>query len=465
MSESETSHTAVPQRTLAAIVFTDAVDFSARMTEDEPAALKAVQRDLAMMSEACARYDGKVVKNTGDGLMMLFGSAVQAVHCAIEMQRRIAERTRLQPATESFEHRIGVHLGDVVLTAGDALGDGVNVAARLQEHAEPGGICMSQTVYEVVRSSLAVPVEGPERLELKNVEKVDAVRIGPRAITGQVARRARRRSSGTRGYAGITAGIILLAAAIAYVGYSVNEGLRRVSSATQPSAAAPTVEAARGSDTTTPPPPPPTTAPAAAAPAPTSSPAFSALPPPIGPRGADRRPATGATESVSKPPARAPAAPAKTPDPSEIGQRRLQARKTYEYGEFVRWLESQEALRGRPEIQGMVQRYRLLEQMMTWVKSVVAASTADRSLLIPLDLPRGSGFMKVWGADGRVVLTGPRGTRTAEWSDLAPREVGAVVNAAVRSNPRLEAQRRRIWMAAFGEEYGLQPQRPPSGRR
>ena len=178
MTESDSRRTSSGQRTLAAIVFTDAVDFSARVTEDEPAALDAMRRDVATMTESCRRYDGQVVKNTGDGLMMLFGSAVQAVHCAVDIQRRFAEAARLGTESRKLWHRIGVHLGDVVLANGDALGDGVNIAARLQEHAEPGGICLSQTVFEVVRSSLAVPVGKPQRLELKNVEAVQALQIG-----------------------------------------------------------------------------------------------------------------------------------------------------------------------------------------------------------------------------------------------------------------------------------------------
>ena len=184
-------------------------------------ALGTVRRDLEMMSVACRQSDGQLVENTGDWLLLLFASAVQAVHCAIEIQRRLGEAAHLRPAADTFEHRIGVHLGDVVLSAGDAFGDGVNVAARLQEHADPGGIWMSQTVFEVVRSSLAVPVEGPQRLELKNVETVQALRIGPRTLTGQVAPRRASRTGATRGYAWIAAGIVVLGAAIAYVGYSL----------------------------------------------------------------------------------------------------------------------------------------------------------------------------------------------------------------------------------------------------
>ncbi len=105
MIEPETQRPGAGQRTLAAIVFTDAVDFSARVTEDEGAALKAVRRDLALMSDVCRQFDGQVVKNTGDGLMMLFASAVRAEHCAIEIGTPIfasGARSRRRPSCPAF---------------------------------------------------------------------------------------------------------------------------------------------------------------------------------------------------------------------------------------------------------------------------------------------------------------------------------------------------------------------------
>ena len=447
MTTSDTSPVS-PQRTLAAIVFSDAVNFSARMTHDEPGALKAVRRDLAMMSEVCARYDGRVVKNTGDGLMMLFASAVQAVHCAIEIQRVIAEAARIQPDAESFAHRIGVHLGDVVLTADDALGDGVNVAARLQEHAEPGGVCMSQTVFEVVRSSLAVAVESPRKLQLKNVETVDAIRIGPRAITGQPVRQGRAKKTAAGGSRWIAAGIVILAGAILYTGSSLKDALTR-SRADSP---APSVAASTAAAT-----PAPAGAPAPAAPAPSAAARTS-------PSAGTSRAATNAAPSTPAVAAASKPAPPAPPGPDEIEQRRLAAHKTYAVGDFVRWVAGHESLRADPAIRGTVRRFQVLEQMMTVTRTAVAAATAERPLTMQSDTGRGQVTMRAWGSDGRVILAGPRGSRTADWSDLQPWEVARLTEAATHMTTPTpqEVQERRQWLVAFRTEYDLPP---PRGRR
>ncbi len=157
------------QRTLAAIVFTDVVSFSARMQADEETTLRLLQRDFTVMREISARHDGQVLKTTGDGLLLYFASAVQAVACALAMQRQFAEQARELPAAEVLTHRIGIHLGDVFLDEQDVMGDGVNIASRLQAEAEPGGICISQTVYDVVKNKLALQAISLGPRELKNI--------------------------------------------------------------------------------------------------------------------------------------------------------------------------------------------------------------------------------------------------------------------------------------------------------
>ena len=164
------------QRMLAAIVFTDAVGFSARVGQNEERTLDLIRHDLDVMSEVCGKFEGQVVKNSGDGLMMLFTSAVQAVSCALEIQRILAEQAKSK--SDHLLHRIGVHLGDVLVMKGDALGDGVNVAARLEQESEPGGICMSQTVYDVVKNRLFLQAAKIGDLRLKNIaEPVAAYKI------------------------------------------------------------------------------------------------------------------------------------------------------------------------------------------------------------------------------------------------------------------------------------------------
>src|SRR5579863_4856208 len=133
------------QRSLAAIVFTDVVSFSARMHADEVGTLKLLERDFADMRRLCREHEGEVLKTTGDGLLLTFASAVQAVACALAMQRAFAAAAKDPPPGGALQHRVGIHLGDVLIQDKDVMGDGVNIAARLQAEAEPGGICISQT--------------------------------------------------------------------------------------------------------------------------------------------------------------------------------------------------------------------------------------------------------------------------------------------------------------------------------
>lgn len=159
------------QRSLAAIVFTDVVSFSARMQADEETTLELLKRDFDAMREISTQHQGSVLKTTGDGLLLHFSSAVQAVACALAMQRFFAEQAKTRPASQSLVHRLGIHLGDVFVNEQDVMGDGVNIAARLQAEAEPGGICISQTVYDVVKNKLALHVTRLGPRELKNISQ------------------------------------------------------------------------------------------------------------------------------------------------------------------------------------------------------------------------------------------------------------------------------------------------------
>lgn len=159
------------QRSLAAIVFTDVVGFSARMQENEELTLRLLKQDFEIMREACIQHGGSVLKTTGDGLLLHFMSAVQAVSCALAIQRAFAERLKSEPVEKPLVHRVGIHLGDVFFDKDDVMGDGVNIAARLQAEAEPGGICISQTVYHVVRNKLALQVTRLGPRELKNISQ------------------------------------------------------------------------------------------------------------------------------------------------------------------------------------------------------------------------------------------------------------------------------------------------------
>lgn len=145
---------------------------------------------------------------------------------------------------------------------------------------------------------------------------------------------------------------------------------------------------------------------------------------------------------------------------------RQAARTTYAYGAFADWVETQPDLRTVQPVQNMVRRYRTLDEMMTWLKSTVAATTADR----PLELRReaaGAEAARAWGAGDRVVFAGAGGSRTVEWSQLPSQTVGALLQAANRANPPQgsEMARHRTWGRVFAEEYGLKVQAEPPARR
>ncbi|NJM96259.1 MAG: adenylate/guanylate cyclase domain-containing protein [Phormidesmis sp. RL_2_1] len=162
------------QRTLAAIVVTDAVGFSKHMSQDEEKALTMINRDLKLIAEMCEFFEGKVLKTVGDGVLMYFVSAVQAAACAVEMQKTFAGFIQAGQADEHFVHRVGVHLGDIFFNQQDMMGTGVNIAARLESAAKPGAVCMSQVVYDVVKSRLELDAIYAGKLSLKNIEETVA---------------------------------------------------------------------------------------------------------------------------------------------------------------------------------------------------------------------------------------------------------------------------------------------------
>ena len=127
-------------RRLAAILAADVAGYSRLIGADEggtPQGLRAIRAEL--LDPTIAAYNGRLVKTTGDGLLVEFGSAVDALRCATEVQARMAARNATAPADKRIEYRVGINMGDVVVADGDIFGDGVNVAARLEALAEPGG--------------------------------------------------------------------------------------------------------------------------------------------------------------------------------------------------------------------------------------------------------------------------------------------------------------------------------------
>jgi len=158
------------ERRLAAVLAADIAGYSRLMGSDEEgtlARLKAVRKTL--VDPAIAAHRGRIVKTTGDGLMAEFASAVDAARCAVEIQREMAERNASVPPELRIEFRIGIHVGDIIIDDNDIFGDGVNIAARLEGIAEPGGICISDDAYRQIRGKIDVVFDDVGLQTLKNI--------------------------------------------------------------------------------------------------------------------------------------------------------------------------------------------------------------------------------------------------------------------------------------------------------
>jgi adenylate cyclase len=167
------------KRRLAAILAADVAGYSRLMGGDEEGTLERLKehrRDL--VDPKIAEHDGRIVKTTGDGLLVEFASVVDAVRCAVDIQRNMAERNAGVPADRRIAYRIGINVGDIIIDDGDIFGDGVNIAARLEALAESGGICASQVVHDQVRDKLDFIFEDMGEQQVKNIARpVRALRI------------------------------------------------------------------------------------------------------------------------------------------------------------------------------------------------------------------------------------------------------------------------------------------------
>ena len=168
------------ERKLAAILAVDVAGYSRLMSHDEEGTLRRLKAHLGDLVEPrIAAHRGRIVKRTGDGLLVDFASAVEAVRCAIAIQSGMVDRNRATPADSRIEFRIGINLGDVIIEGEDLYGDGVNLAARLEGIAEPGAIFVSRAVRDSVRDKLEVALEDLGEQSLKNIARpVRVFRIG-----------------------------------------------------------------------------------------------------------------------------------------------------------------------------------------------------------------------------------------------------------------------------------------------
>lgn len=162
--------TGTPKRRLAAIMFSDICGFSALMGDDEDRGLEIMNLHTRLAEKAVLECDGHIIKKMADGLLFEFSSAVCAVECALLMQTSLRDFNEENP-DDTFQVRIGVHLGDVVVSGDDIHGDGINVASRIEPLAPPGGICISQDVYNLVHNKVEIQTVSLGPQQLKNIKR------------------------------------------------------------------------------------------------------------------------------------------------------------------------------------------------------------------------------------------------------------------------------------------------------
>ena len=149
-------------RTLAAVMFTDIVGYSAIMSKDESLAMAVLERNREIRKAALSEHNGEFIKEIGDGSLCIFRSSWDAANCALAIQRQMAGES-------SFRLRIGIHIGDLVMSGNDVFGDCVNIASRIESICEPGGICFTQRVYEDIQNKIGLKVDFIGERTLKNI--------------------------------------------------------------------------------------------------------------------------------------------------------------------------------------------------------------------------------------------------------------------------------------------------------
>src|SRR6201995_4596171 len=169
-------------RRLAAIVAADVAGYSRLMGLDEVGTARALREHRKVTDALVAKHGGRLVKTTGGGVLLEFPSVVDAVECAVAVQAVMAQSNEGVAQNQRMLFRIGINLGDILIEGDDILGDGVNIAARLEGIAEPGGICISSSVYEQVRGKVSVDFTDLGEQTLKNIARpIRAYAVSPRA--------------------------------------------------------------------------------------------------------------------------------------------------------------------------------------------------------------------------------------------------------------------------------------------
>src|SRR5271163_147520 len=183
------------KRKIAAIFAADIAGYSRLVAEDKEETLRRLASYRAVMDDFIARAGGRIFNTAGDAVLAEFSSAVEAVRCAIDIQESLRTRNLAYPSSRQMSFRIGITVGDVVERDGDLLGDGVNIAARLEGIAPVGGICISRTVHEQVANKLSVQFADIGEQQVKNIPTpVHAFHVEMRPDDARIERRPAKRA-------------------------------------------------------------------------------------------------------------------------------------------------------------------------------------------------------------------------------------------------------------------------------
>src|SRR5262249_26987456 len=180
------------KRRLTTVLCADVYGYSRLMEADEAGTLETLRRHPAALAGLVERHDGWIVNTWGDAVIAEFPSVVEAVQCAVEIQQEISNQDSDAPGADRMRFRIGINLGDVMVEGPDIYGDGVNIAARLQELAEPGGIVVSSSVYDQVHNKLSVGFDCLGQQQMKNVAPVVSYRVSVAGGSGDRRRPSSR---------------------------------------------------------------------------------------------------------------------------------------------------------------------------------------------------------------------------------------------------------------------------------
>jgi adenylate cyclase len=228
------------ERKLAAIFHADVQGYSRLIAQDEVTTLRAVASHLAMMRTLVEQHKGRAVGSRGDSLLAEFPSVVEAVQCAVEVQRELRAKNAALPVGRRVEFRIGINLGEVVVEGEEIYGDGVNIAVRLEGLAAAGGICFSEVVYDQIKNRLALAYESMGEQALKNIEKpvrVWRIRLEESEsqksqVESQDKRKLRRVGTAHRRW--VVAGLVLAAVTVLAVRYLPIPSTQHPTPSTQP---------------------------------------------------------------------------------------------------------------------------------------------------------------------------------------------------------------------------------------